>query len=95
GEARIDNSKNRPNFIQASYQYGINNLLTGYNGAIVSKDYYSVLLGGGFNLPVGALSIDITHAESRFSEIKNKKGQSYKIAYSRYFNQSGTNFSLA
>ena len=95
GEARTGASNYRPNFVQGSYQRGFNNLLTGYTGSILSDDYYSVLLGGGFNLPVGALSIDMTHAESRFPQDITKKGQSYRVAYSRYFNQTGTNFSLA
>ncbi|EKT60923.1 fimbria/pilus outer membrane usher protein [Providencia sneebia] len=95
GEARINSNHYRPNFIQGGYQLGINNTLTGYTGGIASDNYYSVLLGGGFNLPIGAISIDMSHAQSRFDNNASLTGQSYKVSYSRYFNQTGTNFSLA
>ena len=34
-----------PQFAQGSYQYGINNLITGYTGVIYSEDYSAFLLG--------------------------------------------------
>ncbi len=95
GEARLNSNSYRPNFVQGGYRYGINNTLTGYTGGIASDNYYSVLLGGGFNLPIGAVSIDMSHAQSRFDHNASLTGQSYKVSYSRYFTQTSTNFSLA
>ncbi|NDL00494.1 fimbria/pilus outer membrane usher protein [Photorhabdus bodei] len=94
GKTHIANSRYKPNFFQASYQYGFNNVLTGYTGTIISKDYYSLLLGSGFNLPIGAVSIDVSQSSAKFNS-PTMKGQSYKLAYSRYIPQTKTNFSLA
>lgn len=95
GKTHIANSRYKPNFFQASYQYGFNNVLTGYTGTIISKDYYSLLLGSGFNLPIGAVSIDVSQSSAKFDNSPTMKGQSYKLAYSRYIPQTKTNFSLA
>ncbi|WP_445496200.1 fimbria/pilus outer membrane usher protein [Photorhabdus sp. SF281] len=95
GKTQIANSRYKPNFFQASYQYGFNNVLTGYTGTIISQDYYSLLLGSGFNLPIGAISLDISRSSAKFDNSPAMKGQSYKMSYSRYIPQTGTNFSLA
>ncbi|MCW7763922.1 fimbria/pilus outer membrane usher protein [Photorhabdus luminescens] len=95
GKTHIANSRYKPNFFQASYQYGFNNVLTGYTGTTISKDYYSLLLGSGFNLAIGAISIDVSQSSAKFDNSPTMKGQSYKLAYSRYVSQTKTNFSLA
>ncbi|EAQ5803192.1 fimbrial biogenesis outer membrane usher protein [Salmonella enterica] len=95
GEAHTEQSKYRPKFIQGTYQIGFNNYITGYTGLIYSQDYESLLIGNGLNLPFGALSFDITHAQTDILRERKIHGQSYKIAFSRYFSSTGTNFALA
>ncbi|HID8544199.1 TPA: fimbria/pilus outer membrane usher protein [Escherichia coli] len=95
GEARTEESRYRPQFAQGSYQYGFSNLITGYTGAIYSEDYSAFLLGSGLNLPFGAVSFDVTQSQTQIPDIKKVRGQSYKIAFSRFFNLTGTNFALA
>ena len=95
GEARTEESRYRPQFAQGSYQYGINNLITGYTGVIYSEDYHAFLLGSGLNLPFGALSFDVTQSQTQIPADKKVRGQSYKVASSRFFNVTGTNFALA
>ncbi|MEO3989890.1 fimbria/pilus outer membrane usher protein [Pseudocitrobacter cyperus] len=95
GKARAEESRYRPQFAQASYQYGFSNLITGYTGAIYSDDYNAFLLGSGLNLPFGAVSFDVTQSQTQIPDDKKVRGQSYKVAFSRFFNLTGTNFALA
>ena len=96
GEVQLADNPYHPGFAQLNLQYGINNTLTGYGGVIAAENYQAFLLGSGFNLPVGALSVDVTHSDARFSSPSPRfRGQSYKVAYSRFIHQTNTNFSLA
>lgn len=96
GEVRLTDTAYHPDFAQLNLQYGINNTLTGYGGVIAAENYQAFLLGSGFNLPIGALSVDITHSDARFGQdMPRYQGESYKVAYSRFIHQTNTNFSLA
>lgn len=94
GNVRSMNSTYEPGFLQGTLQYGMNNLVTGYAGTILSDNYQSSLIGAGWNLPVGAVSVDVTHANTRLQQ-GSKSGQSFRIAYSRFIDFTGTNFTLA
>lgn len=83
-----------PFFIQTTMQYGFNNLLTGYIGTIYSNDYQSYLLGSGWNFPFGAVSLDVTHADTYLNS-SNNSGESIRLAYSKFMNTTNTNFTLA
>lgn len=65
GKVNESNTDYDPGFVQGTLQYGFNNLVTGYAGSILSDDYQAWLLGSGWNLPIGAVSIDLTHADTR------------------------------
>ncbi|WP_432692443.1 fimbria/pilus outer membrane usher protein [Morganella morganii] len=96
GEVQLTDNAYHPDFAQLNIRYGINNTLTGYGGMIAAKNYQAFLLGSGFNLPIGALSLDVTHSDARFDQdIPRYRGESYKVAYSRFIHQTNTNFSLA
>ncbi|MGR7043521.1 fimbria/pilus outer membrane usher protein [Klebsiella aerogenes] len=95
GQTRIPDNSYNPKFLQASYQYGMSNLLTGYTATIISEDYISLLLGSGFNLPIGAVSLDISQSDAKFKDGERLKGTSYKLAYSKFLSHTGTNFALA
>ena len=93
GEVRLTDTAYHPDFAQLNLQYGINNTLTGYGGVIAAENYQAFLLGSGFNLPIGALSVDITHSDARFGQdMPRYRGESYKVAYSRFIHQTNTNF---
>lgn len=83
-----------PGFIQGMVRYGFNNLITGYAGAIMSDSYQAGLLGTGWNLPFGALSVDVTHAKTQLQDFSDN-GQSYRITYSKFIDTTSTNFTLA
>lgn len=72
--------------------YGI----TAYGGSQVSEHYQSYSIGAGQNLGrFGALSIDVTHANSTLSNDVKEKGQSYRFRYNKNINDIGTNIALA
>lgn len=95
GQARINDVRYQPKFFQGTYQYGFNNTFTGYSGLVASEDYQAALVGSGVNLSIGAVSLDVTQSHYRQQDGKKQQGQSYKLAYSRFFPSSHTNFSLA
>ncbi|HFI8240148.1 TPA: fimbria/pilus outer membrane usher protein, partial [Escherichia coli] len=55
GRSRIEGASDQSDFIQGSYQYGLNNLLTLYAGTQLSDNYSSFVLGTGWNTPIGAV----------------------------------------
>ena len=83
-----------PKLMQATYQRGLSNLLTGYGGAVAGDDYRSQLLGAAFNTPLGALSFDLTHSNARLPGQGSRKGQSVQVRYSKNFTDTGTHFAL-
>ena len=83
-----------PKLMQATYQHGLSNLLTGYTGTVVGEDYASQLLGAAFNTPLGALSLDVTHSNAHLPGHGSRDGQSVQLRYSKNFTDTGTNFAL-
>lgn len=94
GVSRKSNMAYTPSVYQATIQHGFNNSLTGYTGILGSDNYLSALFGGAFGLPVGALSLDITGAQTKYGNEK-KQGVSYRATYSKKVAQTNTNFTLA
>lgn len=83
-----------PKLMQATYQHGLSNLLTGYTGAVLGEDYRSHLLGTAFNTPFGALSIDLTHSNATLPGHGSRDGRSVQLRYSKNFTETGTHFAL-
>ena len=83
-----------PAFLQATLRYGFNNLITGYTGTIVSDNYQAGLIGTGWNLPFGAVSVDVTHAKTTLQD-RTDSGQSFRVSYSKFIDTTATNFTLA
>ncbi|WOE33014.1 MULTISPECIES: fimbria/pilus outer membrane usher protein [unclassified Acinetobacter] len=90
-------NKNQPKFIQATASLGLKSDLglTLYGGTQLAKDYQSLLLGGGMNLGQwGAVSADVTHAESTLADDRHHRGQSLRFLYAKSLNNLGTNVQL-
>lgn len=85
---------NPPRLMQATYQHGLSNLLTGYTGAVVGEDYRSQLLGTAVNTPFGALSLDLTNSNANLPGYGSREGQSVQLRYSKNFTETGTHFAL-
>ncbi|WP_244099894.1 fimbria/pilus outer membrane usher protein [Burkholderia anthina] len=95
GQLRESQLNRHPNFVQATYQRGINNMLTGYAGAVFMKDYLSGLVGIAFNTRLGAVAIDITQARANIPGESDTSGQSVRVSYSKLVEETGTNVALA
>lgn len=92
-----NNSQTTPNFLQSTAVLGIKegSGLTVYGGTQLSKDYKSFLLGTGMNLGSwGALSGDITHADTTLTNNDRHKGQSLRFLYAKSLVDFGTRVQL-
>ena len=95
GRSHIEGASNQADFAQASYQYGLNNLLTLYGGTMFSNHYNAFTLGTGWNTRIGAISVDATQSHSKQDNGDVFDGQSYQVAYNKYMTQTSTRFGLA
>lgn len=93
GEYNGSDNQDKPVVGQATWQYGLNNYLSLYTGAEYMSDFYSAIGGVAFNLPVGALSVDITH--SNVSGDDTLKGQSIGVQYNGFITPTDTSFNIA
>jgi len=88
-------SYNNPEFAQGTLVWGLPHNVTLYGGMQYSENYLSGLIGGGLNLGLlGALSADITQADSTLADGTRHKGQSLRFLYARSLNALGTTFQL-
>lgn len=97
GEYRDTSLKtsSRDKLVQATVQHGFSNLVTGYAGLVLAEGYQAGLIGGAFNLPVGALALDVTQAQTQIPNISHTSGQSMRLSYSKFVPATSTNMSIA
>jgi P pilus assembly protein, porin PapC len=94
GELR-EESRFTPDVLQAQILHGFQWGMTAYGGGQISDNYASAALGFGKDLGnFGAISADVTHARATFNDGEAKEGQSYRILYSKRFDETQTNFRL-
>ncbi|MCW0307100.1 Outer membrane usher protein SfmD [Pantoea ananatis] len=87
--------QSEPVFIQASLLRGFRRGITLYGGTQLSRQYQSVLLGVGENLGhYGAISADLTHAQSKLADNSSHRGQSLRFLYAKSLSETGTTISL-
>lgn len=86
-----------PMFYEATYMRGLNNIFTGYGGAQVSENYQAYQLGLATGSLLGAISFDVTHSISQLGDRAGgkKTGQSYRLSYSKIFDETNSNITLA
>ncbi|EHI5300801.1 fimbrial biogenesis outer membrane usher protein [Salmonella enterica] len=88
-----------PVFMQGTAAWGLPADVTLYGGATQARNYHAAILGTGkYFESLGALSFDITYAQSRFtsrySDLDIQKGESYRFEYANSFDTTNTTFSL-
>jgi outer membrane usher protein len=89
------NTQDSPLVAQITGIRGLKNGISLYGGTQLSKHYKSVLLGLGANLgDFGAVSFDVTHANSELVDQSSSKGQSLRFLYSKSLLGSATTFQL-
>lgn len=98
GEYRNNgNNSSTPRFLESTLIYGLPWNTTAYGGTLLSKDYQAYALGFGFDLgDLGAISLDATHASSKFDfDSEKKSGQAYRIQYTKTLVDTGSTITLA
>jgi outer membrane usher protein len=94
GQTRSNFVGKQAALLQGTFQYGLNNNFTAYGGVQASEAYRSFLAGLAFGTPIGALALDLTHAQTDLLAGPSK-GQSMRLSYSKNILATGSNFSLA
>jgi len=86
---------NEPGFVMGTLRHGLTNTMTGYTGLMAGEGYASLSAGMAFNLPIGALSADITHAHTRVRGLLISDGHSIQVSYSKILPVIDTNVTVA
>jgi outer membrane usher protein len=94
GVTRNNYLSEQAGFVQGTVQYGLNNSMTAYGGTQASADYLALLGGMAFATPIGAMSVDMSHAQTALAAGKTK-GQSMRVSYNKNVLSTGSNFSVA
>jgi outer membrane usher protein len=81
--------------LQGTIKHGFTNVLTGYGGLTLAKNYYAALIGAAFNTEFGALGFDITQASAQPPGQATRNGHSVKLSYSKLIAPTDTNITLA
>lgn len=84
-----------PPVAQASWQHGLTNWATAYDGLTTSTGYAAATAGMAFNLPIGAVSVDLTQARTSVPGAGVQTGRSLHIGYSSVLDAAGTTFTVA
>lgn len=79
----------------ATLRHGFSNLLTGFGGVLGSENYSAASAGMALNMPVGALSADVTVAKTSLENGADKKGESVRFTYAKILPVTDTNVTLA
>ncbi|MDM0004056.1 fimbria/pilus outer membrane usher protein [Variovorax sp. J22G73] len=94
GRTRSNFVDKQSSLLQGTFQYGLNNNFTAYGGVQASDAYRSFLAGLAFGTPIGAVALDLTHAQTDLLTGPSK-GQSMRVSYSKNILSTGSNFALA
>ncbi|HDS9358185.1 TPA: fimbrial biogenesis usher protein [Enterobacter chengduensis] len=82
-------------FGQGTLFWGLPHGVTAYGGSQVSNNYHAFALGLGLNMgDLGAISTDVTQANSTLVDGSQHDGQSVRFLYAKALNDLGTNFQL-
>ncbi|MGL5969095.1 MAG: fimbrial biogenesis usher protein [Kluyvera sp.] len=85
-----------PAFIQGTLLWGLTSNITVYGGTQLADNYRALALGAGTNMGNwGALSADITQADSLLIDGSRHEGQSLRFLYGRSLVSTGTTLQLA
>lgn len=84
-----------PLFSQGMLLWGLPHNVTLYGGIQYSQDYLAIQSGAGINMGrMGALSADVTHANSTIADGSEHSGQSMRLLYAHAFQPTGTSLRL-
>ncbi len=97
GEVRENSSyTKKSNFIQGEFYYGLYDDLTLSGGTQLSSRYNAFTLGSSKGLgDLGAVSFNITQANSTLPDASKHSGQKYNLIYQKNISQTDTDIQLA
>ena len=84
-----------PTIVMGTLRHGFSNIVTGYTGLLGGKDYQSASGGIALNTVLGAISSDITHAETRIDDDVRSRGDSVSVSFAKILPLTNTNITLA
>lgn len=85
-----------PIFATGELSLGISNGWSTYGGLLASGGYQAASIGFGRDLLVlGAVSFDVTQSHATFQNGENRKGRSYRVSYSKHFDEYDSQITFA
>ncbi|WP_353166905.1 outer membrane usher protein FimD [Acinetobacter sp.] len=88
-------SQGNPKVFQATLSHGLKKGISVYAGTQIADDYTGGVVGVGSNLGnYGAVSFDVSHANSTLVDGSKHSGQSVRFLYSKSLLKTGTTFQL-
>ncbi|MEN4978165.1 outer membrane usher protein [Erwinia billingiae] len=85
-----------PEFATGEFSWGVNNGWSLYGGGLFTENYDSLAMGVGRDLMAfGALSFDVTHSRATLPQTGTKEGDSYRLSYSKRFDQYDSQVTFA
>ncbi|WP_213133154.1 outer membrane usher protein [Citrobacter sp. FP75] len=91
-----DHHARHETFVTGEFSWGIDNGWSLYSGALSSGDYTAIAAGVGRDLlALGAVSVDVTQSRAVLSDETTKKGGSYRLSYSKRFDETNSQVTFA
>nr|WP_314419753.1 outer membrane usher protein [uncultured Erwinia sp.] len=85
-----------PEFASGEFSWGINSGWSLYGGAIGSEGYQALAVGVGRDLlAFGAMALDVTRSNARLPGGETLAGNSYRLSYSKRFDDYGSQVTFA
>lgn len=96
GQVNDDSLHDEPGLAQGTFYYGFNSTFTGFSGIQATDNgYVAGLLGVGMNTLIGAVSFDVTQAQTDIPDDKTYRGQSYRVSWNKFFAPTDTSLNIA
>lgn len=87
---------NGPMFATGEFSWGVSNGWSLYGGGLGGDEYTALSLGIGRDLmALGAVSADVTQSRVRLPNQDTQQGGSYRLSYSKRFDQTGSQVTFA
>lgn len=90
-----DHKADGETFGSGEFSWGISNGWSLYGGMVTSEKYVSFAAGLGRDLMAfGALAFDVTRSDAKLED-EHRSGQSYRVSYSKRFDDTGSQVTFA
>lgn len=91
-----DHHSQGPDFLTGEFSWGVNNGWSLYGGGLFAGDYNELAVGLGRDLlALGAISFDVTQSRAVLPNAETKQGGSYRLSYSKRFEQYDSQITFA